>query len=81
MISRKKPGKISRYGMAIDIDKCTGCGDCMVACAVENNVPQAREGATERKGLTWLRVFKVDNGQDYPDKRSVFVPMLCQQCG
>jgi Fe-S-cluster-containing dehydrogenase component len=81
MISRKKPGKISRYGMAIDIDKCTGCGDCVVACAVENNVPPAREGATERKGLTWLRVFKVDNGQDYPGKQSVFVPMMCQQCG
>ncbi|MBZ5575439.1 MAG: 4Fe-4S dicluster domain-containing protein [Acidobacteriia bacterium] len=70
-----------RYGMSIDIDRCTGCGACMVACAVENNVPPAPEGATDRKGITWMRVFPVDNGRDGPDRKSVFVPMLCQQCG
>ena len=61
-----------RYGMTIDIDRCNGCGACMVACAVENNVPPAAGGATDRTGITWIRVFKV--GQS-------FLPMLCQQCG
>ncbi len=45
-----------RYGMSIDIDKCTGCGACMVACAVENNVPPL-PNATERRGFTWMRVY------------------------
>ena len=27
-----------RYGMVIDLDKCTGCGACSVACMSENNV-------------------------------------------
>jgi molybdopterin-containing oxidoreductase family iron-sulfur binding subunit len=79
--NRERQRAAARYGMSIDLDRCTGCGACVVACAVENNVPPAHEGATARKGITWIRVFKVDNGEDYPGKRSVFVPVLCQQCG
>jgi Fe-S-cluster-containing dehydrogenase component len=70
-----------RYGMAIDLDRCNGCGACMVACAVENNIPSTPEGAGDRKGLTWIRVYKIDNGEDYPERRSAFVPVMCQQCG
>jgi menaquinone reductase, iron-sulfur cluster-binding subunit len=69
-----------RFGMVIDLDKCNGCGACMVACAVENNVPPAHESATERTGITWLRVQKVTNGEGFPDARAVFIPMMCQQC-
>jgi molybdopterin-containing oxidoreductase family iron-sulfur binding subunit len=80
MMTANKPVKAARYGMTIDLDRCTGCGACMVACAVENNVPPAHAGADDRKGLTWIRVYKADNGAEYPDKRSVFVPVMCQQC-
>lgn len=71
----------TRYGMAIDLDRCTGCGACMVACAVENNVAPAEQKATERTGVTWLRVYPVTNGKGFPDSDTVFVPMMCQQCG
>jgi menaquinone reductase, iron-sulfur cluster-binding subunit len=71
----------SRYGMVIDLDRCTGCGACMVACAVENNVPPAHAGATDRTGITWLRVARVENGRNFPDAEVAFVPMPCQQCG
>ncbi|HKZ76027.1 MAG TPA: 4Fe-4S binding protein, partial [Actinomycetota bacterium] len=30
-----------RYGMVIDLDRCTGCRGCMEACKIENNTPQA----------------------------------------
>ncbi|MGA2435323.1 MAG: 4Fe-4S dicluster domain-containing protein [Bryobacteraceae bacterium] len=73
--------KQSRYGMVIDLDRCTGCGACMVACAVENNVPPARPEATPRTGITWLRVYQIENRQPVPESRSAFIPMLCQQCG
>jgi molybdopterin-containing oxidoreductase family iron-sulfur binding subunit len=76
-MNRKK----RRYGMVIDLDRCSGCGACMVACAVEHNVPPARPGATERTGITLLRVFEMRNGEAYPNNRSAFVPMMCQQCG
>jgi Fe-S-cluster-containing dehydrogenase component len=71
---------MKRYGMSIDIDRCNGCGACMVACAVENNVPPV-EQANERKGITPIRVFRVDNGVEGAGRRSAFVPVLCQQCG
>ena len=72
--------KTSRYGMVIDLDKCNGCGACVVACAVENNIPPAEYKATTRSGITWLQVHKVSSGDDYPHSDSVFVPMFCQQC-
>ncbi|MDD5543096.1 MAG: 4Fe-4S dicluster domain-containing protein [Acidobacteriia bacterium] len=73
--------KKSRYGMVIDLDRCNGCGACMMACAVENNVPPAHREATDRTGITWLRVYRFNNGLKFPNNRSVFVPVPCQQCG
>ncbi len=70
-----------RYGMTIDIDRCTGCGACMMACAVENNIAPAPPGADERKGITWIRVFRIENGAAGPDRKFAFLPVLCQQCG
>jgi menaquinone reductase, iron-sulfur cluster-binding subunit len=70
-----------RYGMVIDLDRCNGCGTCMLACAVENNVAPAQPGTTDRTGITPLRVFRLDNGQAFPNARAVYVPMMCQQCG
>jgi menaquinone reductase, iron-sulfur cluster-binding subunit len=71
----------ARYGMVIDLDRCDGCGACMMACAVENNVPPAHYSMTDRKGLTWLRVYRLNNGAPFPANRTAFIPMLCQQCG
>ena len=66
--------------MVIDLDRCNGCGACMVACAVENNIAPAEAKATARTGITWLRVFPVTNGEEFPKSDNVFVPMPCQQC-
>jgi menaquinone reductase, iron-sulfur cluster-binding subunit len=68
----------ARYGMVVDLDRCNGCGACMVACAVENNVPPLPETATERTGITWIRVQRLEVPDD---PRAAFVPMTCQQCG
>ncbi|MFB3902713.1 MAG: 4Fe-4S dicluster domain-containing protein [Acidobacteriota bacterium] len=70
-----------RYGMAVDLDRCNGCGACMLACAVENNVAPVPEEADDRKGVTWIRVYKASNGAAFPEARTVYLPVLCQQCG
>lgn len=71
----------ARYGMVIDLDRCNGCGACAAACAVENNVPPASDRATDRTGLTWMRVYLADNQEAFPDNRVAYFPISCQHCG
>lgn len=69
-----------RYGMVIDLDRCTGCGACMTACASENNVSPGHVRATPRTGLTPMLVQRVSNGAAGADRRETFIPVLCMQC-
>lgn len=69
----------ARYGMVIDLDRCTGCGSCMIACASENNVPSVPQ-ASARTGLTPLLVRKVSNGEQGERRRDVFFPIMCAHC-
>jgi molybdopterin-containing oxidoreductase family iron-sulfur binding subunit len=73
--------KRARWGMVIDLDRCTGCGSCTVACAVENNISVPPPQAGERKGIVWLRVETLTNGHGAPGARAAFLPIACQQCG
>jgi Fe-S-cluster-containing dehydrogenase component len=65
-----------RYGMVIDIDRCTGCGACMVACAAENNVAPSPAKATARTSITPMLVRPAKNSTG----RMAFIPMSCMHC-
>lgn len=69
-----------RWGMAIDLDKCTGCGACTVACDLENNVPQVgRQQILRGREMHWLRVDRYFSGA--VDNPSVsYQPVGCQHC-
>ena len=71
---------VHRWGMAIDLDSCTGCNACVAACYAENNVPVLGADAMRAgRTMSWLRIERFDeDGNGDNDNR--FVPMLCQQC-
>ncbi len=69
-----------RYGMVIDLDKCTGCGACMVACFSENNVPFKADESDKRLSITWMKVYKVTNGESFPNADVCYFPRPCQHC-
>ncbi len=69
-----------RWGMVIDLDRCTGCQACVAACHAENNISIAGEVESARGHATnWIRVERYLEGE-YPDIKTRFIPVLCQQC-
>jgi molybdopterin-containing oxidoreductase family iron-sulfur binding subunit len=69
-----------RWGLTIDVDRCTGCQACVVACQAENNVAVVGKAqAAYGRQLQWLRVERWAEGPaDHPV--NMFLPMLCQHC-
>ena len=69
-----------RWGMAVDLDKCTGCGACVTACHAENNIPTVGpEQAARGRAMHWLRVERA-LGRRFPGRQLKFRPVMCQQC-
>jgi molybdopterin-containing oxidoreductase family iron-sulfur binding subunit len=86
-----------RWGMSFDLDRCSGCSACVVACSIENNVPNVGEDGVRRgRQMQWIRIDRyvgegepeLLTGRQRPDDRESLgdtdvrhAPMMCQQCG
>jgi len=81
MNKEHKDTKTKKFGMVIDLDLCTGCGACMVACMAENNVPFKEDESNKLDSITWMRVYKLTNGKSFPDTDICYIPRPCQHCG
>jgi len=66
--------------MVIDVDRCTGCEACVIACQAENNIPLNEEDRFhEGRAIEWIRIERYWEGE-YPDVKAKFLPVLCQHC-
>jgi Fe-S-cluster-containing dehydrogenase component len=66
-----------KWAMAVDLNACTGCGACVVACQAENNVGVAgRAECARHREMHWIRIDRYAE----EDGRVHHLPMLCQHC-
>jgi Fe-S-cluster-containing dehydrogenase component len=72
---------MTRYGMLIDIGKCTGCYNCFLACRDEyagNDHPPYSQ-AQPSAGQHWMNVAEKERGT-YPKVKVDYLPLPCQHC-
>lgn len=80
ILQKDKMSKKYRWSMVIDLDKCTGCQTCVIACKEENNIPfsspsQSKMGRT----IYWMEVMSSYAGE-YPDVSVRHLPRPCMHC-
>ncbi len=74
------------WGLAIDMNACIGCGACVPACHIENNVPVVGQQYTaDAKEMHWMRIDRyfahdIENDQEALNVKVAFQPMMCQHC-
>jgi Fe-S-cluster-containing dehydrogenase component len=69
-----------KWSMVVDMDRCTGCQACVVACQAENNQPiNTDDFFLQGRAYQWIRIERYWEGE-WPNIKARFIPILCQHC-